>query len=309
MRKEQLDYFAVAYETPSFAAAAEKIPMSSQGFTKAIQSLERELGIPLFVFEEDGLRRPTAYADELVSFVRKWQSDYSLLCENFDHIKKARVGRIHLGTSLGIIGFLGPDFLKGFETEHAGIKITYSERTDAACEESLRSAVFDLALTIRPYDPEFTTTNLYHSEVRYWVNKNNPLSTKKTLTIADLSGQRVAIPGEEFKCYLLLLKACKEAGVEPPEITQSRELFWIYEFALDDKGLGFCPQHLAELPIFKRDDRVIDIPLEEISWDFGISRLPLHMLTEPERLFIDYCIAYTEKLQRAARTRYKLNRC
>lgn len=308
MRKEQLDYFVVAYETPSFAAAAEKIPMSSQGFTKAIQSLERELAVPLFVFEKDGSRRPTAYADELVCFVRKWQDDYLLLRENFNHIKKAQVGRIHLGTSLGIIGFLGPDFLRGFEAEHAGIKVTYAEETDAICEESLRSAVFDLALTIYPYDCEFTTTELYRSEVRYWVNRNNPLSKKRALTIEDLSGQSVAIPGEEFKCYLLLLDACKKAGIEPPEVTQSRELFWIYEFALDDNGLGFCPQHLADLAIFSRDSRVIDIPLDGISWSFGISHLPLHTITDPERLFIDYCVSYTERLQRSARTRYKLNR-
>ena len=42
MMQDKYDYFMLAYDSPSFSAAAGKVPMSPQGFAKAIRNLERE---------------------------------------------------------------------------------------------------------------------------------------------------------------------------------------------------------------------------------------------------------------------------
>ena len=43
-----MDYFLKAYQERNYTAAAKLVPMSAQGLTKAIHSLEGELGVPLF---------------------------------------------------------------------------------------------------------------------------------------------------------------------------------------------------------------------------------------------------------------------
>lgn len=61
MNTEQFRNFVVAYRTHNFSAAARAIPMSAQGFTKSIRTLENELGVPLFVRDEaTGSHVPTA---------------------------------------------------------------------------------------------------------------------------------------------------------------------------------------------------------------------------------------------------------
>lgn len=63
MNTEQLYYFELAYSEGSFSAAARKVPVSHQGLTKSIRSLERELGVALFTPDpETGLPAPTPYA-------------------------------------------------------------------------------------------------------------------------------------------------------------------------------------------------------------------------------------------------------
>ena len=76
MNTEQLYYFELAYTEGSFSAAARKVPVSHQGLTKSIRSLERELGVTLFAPDPDtGLPAPTPYAQELYEFVTVFHSN------------------------------------------------------------------------------------------------------------------------------------------------------------------------------------------------------------------------------------------
>ncbi|NTU89961.1 MAG: LysR family transcriptional regulator [Actinobacteria bacterium] len=291
-----MKYFALAYQTHSFSAAAERVPMSVQGLAKAIRSLESELGVTLFITDKNGARIPTLYADELYQFSRTWDSGYQILQESILRIRAHEKHEIRLGTSLGIIGLFGPDFLNTFHQEHPDILVTYSETNDAICDEALLRGSYDLALILSPYPKDFITTELYSEPVYFWVRADNPLSAKKSLTLDDLSGCSIAIPGRGFKCYESIITACIARGAEPKEVIASSEIFWLYEFALSGRGIGFTLPHLANLPFFSKEDSIVSIPLEDVSWHFGISYLPSHSLSKPEQLFYDHCIAYSKKL-------------
>ena len=79
MQNDKCDYFILAYDSPSFSAAAARIPMTPQGFTKAIHNLERELGVPLFTSSEDGTRRPSPYAGAIYESAKHPQAGRNLL--------------------------------------------------------------------------------------------------------------------------------------------------------------------------------------------------------------------------------------
>ena len=70
MNTNQIDYFLKAYRERSYTAAAKLVPMSAQGLTKAIHSLEGELGIPLFENDANGRIKPTPYAEEFKVFCK-----------------------------------------------------------------------------------------------------------------------------------------------------------------------------------------------------------------------------------------------
>lgn len=299
MHKEQLEYFALAYQTRSFSAAAARVPMSPQGLAKSIHSLELELGVTLFESDVNGVRVPTEYADELMQFVSTFTLGYEGLRESFRRIQARERHEIRLGASLGTIGLMGPDFLDSFHKDHGDVHVSYAEISDALCDEGLRRGSYDLALTISPYPREFITKELFSNQVCYWVNAADPLSEHEMLTLEDFDRRDIAIPGEDFKCYHSLLAACAEHGVHPRELVTSQEIFWLYEFVLEGRGLGFTLQCLAELPVFSHRENIVALPLVGSIWHFGISYLPSHVLTPYEQCFYDHCVAYAARILRS----------
>lgn len=298
MNREQLNYFALAYQLGSFAEAAARVPMSVQGFNKAMRSLETELGVSLFENDGHGLRTPTSYADELFEFTDHLENNYRGLLDRFDSIRSQERNVIRLGTSLGVIGLLGPDFLNDFHAANPTITVEYDETPDILCDKRLMLGACDMALSLFPYEESAATTELYSSRICFWVREDDALAGKTVLEAADLAGRAVAMCGKEIKVYWRIRSACEKAGIELGELSTSSEIFWIYNFVLCGRGPGFCVEHLTKLPVFTTCPDIKSIPFEDMRWRFGISYLPNHRLSPAEQLFYDYCLAFSKTLPR-----------
>lgn len=288
MLQDRTDHFILAYDAPSFSAAAAKVPMSPQGFTKVIHNLERDLGVPLFVLDEGGVRHPTPYADELYEYAKHMQVERNLLEGAFERIAMSGYVEIRLASALGVRGLLGLNVFDEFRASHPDVSIQLSELPDATCDSLTRDGLYDLALTTLPVPDDFATTELFRSPVLYWVRRDDPLSTRASLELDDLAGRRIAVPGSEFKCHRALVEGFERAGLEPPDLVECSEIFWIYEFVLHGEGVGFSLPHLAELEVFSRRDEVVALPLKGFSWGFGISHLKARSLSHREEEFVSY---------------------
>ncbi|BAK45029.1 LysR family transcriptional regulator [Eggerthella sp. YY7918] len=300
MLQDRYDYFMFAYESPTFSAAASKVPMSPQGFTKAIRNLERELGVPLFAVDEDGTRRATPYADELYEYAKRIHAERTLLENAFERIASSGYVKKRIACSLGIPGLLGVDFLSDFFKKHADVSIVLNEMPDTMCESALRDGLYDLALVATPEENyDFDMRELYSSPVWYWVRRDDPLSERPFLTLEDVAQRRVFIPGDEFKCYKTLIDRCDAEGLEPPEIVKYSEIFWIYEFVLRGEGIGFTLPHLAELEVFKGSTEVVALPLQGFTWGFGVSHLKTHSLDPLEEELVAYLAQRVKRIAHA----------
>ncbi len=299
MNTEQLRYFELAYTCKNFSVAARKVPMSPQGFAKAIHALEKELDVPLFENDEvSGLPVPTAFADEFAEYVTVARNNRRLLQEAFDRIRGEHRSRVRVGCSLGVIGMMGPKFLQGFSERHPDVEVDYWEARDAQIEADLRDGACDLALVVGPYQSGAVVREFYRCPVYYWVRSDDPLARKPRLEPSDFAGRNVAIPGEGFHCYEILLRTMAENGVKLGNVFQMSEIFQLYEFADSGEGLGFSVRHLVELPIFKRDASVVAVPMAGVGWTVGLERLETHMPGDAERKFWDWCVEYAEQLPR-----------
>lgn len=296
MNTEHLHFFELAYQERSFSAAARRVPCSPQGLAKAVHALEKELGVPLFTIDEaTGLPVPTEYAHELFEFAAVYDSNMRLLRDSFARIRGQEEHVIRLSCSLGVIGVMGPEFLTGFAQAYPHIHVSHWEGNDAVCDAGVREGNYDLALSTTPIGPEFAATQLYRCPWCFWVNADDPLAAQAQLTVADLAGRDVAIPGSGYKCYDRLLDMAREASIELGSVFEMSELFQVYEFVATGRGLGFTVLHLTELSVFQ-DPRVVAVPLAGVSWGFSVERLATHALSEAERTLWDYAVAYARRL-------------
>lgn len=298
MNSEQLRYFELAYQEGSFSAAARKIPVSHQGLTKSIRALERELGVTLFELDEDtGKPTPTPYATELYEFVAVFDSNLRLLGEAFDRLRKNATFTVRLGCSLGVLGAYGPELIDDFMAAHPNIRVQYWESNDDLCERGLLDGQFDIAIVVSPVTDGCDGIDLYDSPFYFWLKRDSDIARKvqqagrDRLVIEDLAGVPIAIPGTGFKCCEQLKRVASAHDVSLGRIFEMSEIFQLYEYVMDGKGVGFANGTLIDLPVFNSDDTIIALPLDELRWGFSIEHVSTHALGEAERQFWEWCKA------------------
>jgi DNA-binding transcriptional LysR family regulator len=277
----------------SYYRAAKRMPMSVQGLTKAIRTLEQRWKIELFGRGEDGKLIPTRYADTLYEFAKQYEIDQLRLGRLFDRISAQKKHEIRLGSSVGMIGLLGSEYLTGLEKEHPDISLTYAEYSDSDCDQVLKGELVDLAFTIEPHPDDFITTPLLEEQVELWAHVDNPLSAKERLNVADLEGQNIAMGQKAFKIHSAIIQRCAEAEVTLGQIYEILEMHCGFEFVLKNKGLGFTVSRSAKMEVFQSNTSVVSIPLDGLAIRFGLSYLPSHQLTDAEQRFYDYTVQYT----------------
>ena len=287
MNTNQLDYFLKAYDERSYTAAARLVPMSAQGLTKAIHSLEGELGVPLFRAGAEGRIAPTAYAEEFRAFCLESQDARARLAQAFARIDGAAGESIRLAAAIGSLGLLGIDLISGFRKEYGNVDVTCDDLPDLRVEEALREGADDLGITVLPTGDEFETRPLASCERYVWVSAADPLARKREVGVRDLQGRQVALVGASFKNYGLLLAALEDAGVTPAEITTSSEMIWLHQFAKAGTGVAFTAQSV--LPLFKDDPDVVALPFPSMPYEVGVSWLRAHALTPAEEAFVQAC--------------------
>ena len=292
MNRDQLGYFLLVYRTGSFSAAAAQVPMSTQGMGKAIRSLEAELGVPLFDVDENGTRTPTAYGEAFRSYVEQLEREHSRLLAEFDRIRRSSTQTIHMCSALGIAGFVGTECLRSFSLAHPDIGVVSSEFQDYDCDAALIEGRVDLGFTLAPFDEALVSIPLFAERFFFWVNTDNPLSKRESLTVQDLEGENLAIFGSGVKCHATFTKLLEDSGVEPKSIATSQEVFWHYQEALQGKGLGMTVEHLTKEAMFCHSADVVAVPFDGMNWTIGLSYARNHTLAEYEHLFLDHALAF-----------------
>ena len=297
LNTEYLRYFELAYMEGSFSAAARRVPVSPQGLTKAIHTLEKDLGVPLFSIDNaTGSPVPTDYAHELFQYAQVFDSNTHLLRSTFDAIRGSQRSTIRLACSLGVLGAFGPEFLERFCEVHPNVDFDYWEASDALVARSLAKGESDLALLVGQEPAGVRASELYRCRQYFWVGEGSPLAGRDSLSLSDIEGCDVAIPGTGFDCYRRLVDGARQEGVRLGHIYQMSEIFQLYEFAASGRGVGFSVEHLVRLPIFARDGRAVAVPLKDALWRFSIACLDTHALDDAEQAFWAYCQASAKGL-------------
>ena len=140
---------------------------------------------------------------------------------------------MQVACALGIPGLFGAEVIQGLSDIDDRAVVTFSELPDSLVIDG----AFDVGITLHPAKSELETTPLLESPVLIWVNVDDPLSEKERLTLHDIVGRRIAMPGKEFRCYQNLMNACGRAGVEKTFLMYLRNMILIVLQTTDRKSV------------------------------------------------------------------------
>lgn len=128
--------FLTVLNEGSFRKAASVLGYTQAGISYAIQTLEQELGVSLFIREKNGVR-PSTEAIQLLPYFKQFETDGKNIYQAVNEIKGLDKGtlRIQIFDSISIHWI--PNILKKFTSDYPGISIELISVEDSLDAEEM----------------------------------------------------------------------------------------------------------------------------------------------------------------------------
>lgn len=185
MNIPQLKVLLTIAQCGSFSDAAIHLDMSQSAVSRAIASLENELGVPLLVRGRLGAKltpigeRVVIHAQQIVDL--RESIEYEVNLE-----KALYKSRLRIASFRSAATHILPPKIAQFQRAYPRVDVTLNEFDPAGVEQALRAGDADLGLLPLPRSEDFTTWEIARDEYVVLLSKTET-KRHKTITWKDLS--------------------------------------------------------------------------------------------------------------------------
>jgi len=243
MELRQIRYFLAICEHGGFSRAAETCGVTQPALTKAMKSLEDEVGGAMF--HREGRR---LVLSELGQMVRPHlqrlsvEQDAALtVAKNFKLLRQAPL-------RVGILPTIGPArigrFLALFRNGNPGVELAVSEGSSDTLARQLERAELDVALAnaLAGFGDAFRSERLYQERYVVIFAPGHRFGTLDAVRLADLHGEdyvdRLACEMREMVMHVL-----GERSVQLYAKFRSEREDWVQTMVLAGLGFAFMPEY------------------------------------------------------------------
>ncbi|MEK4425573.1 LysR family transcriptional regulator [Solibacillus sp. FSL K6-1523] len=206
MNLEQLKYIVEVANTKSITIAAQNLHVSQSGISKAISSLEQELGILLFNRSRSGAV-PSADGKELI---QKAFEIVTKLIEFEEHaLEKNREinGALKIAAVPALSSTILLESFQAFHDNHHYFHVDIEEKQTNVIIEEVRQSRINVGMIylnegIQQENPDLTFKTLLEAQVYVLVSNHSPLASREKITPHDLLDQsNITFHGEYVKSF------------------------------------------------------------------------------------------------------------
>ena len=288
MEIRQLKYFVRIAEDQSYTTAAKKLYITQPTLSWTIKHLEKELGVKLFIPNGKKLAL-TAEGEELLHHANYLIGEHQKVLELFQNHKELLTGQIQLGVPalFGTCSFMTT--IMSFMENYPKIKLKMNNSGSIIIQEMVESGVLELGIVSYLY-PSSSLDAIELPNFNYpivlVVNKKHHLSTKPSVSFADLKSESLILLDDGFTIGKLPLKACHKAGFTPNVVLKSSEWEVICEAVANSNYISILPypflakSNRSDISIIPIDDPDSIIPIALITKRNCPKSLPLQKLIQ-----------------------------
>lgn len=283
----QIRYFVATAQELHFRRAADKLGIAQPALSRAIQSLEAELDVALFVRTNRSVQLTTAGrvllegAREIIALTER----------TLEHTRTAhdgRAGELRIGyTDCAIAGAL-PGLLKGFQERHTRITLKPQHGVTLTQIQRLEDGKLDVGFVTGPITRNGFDQRVVQSEAfECVVADSHAFAKRASITIAELADEDFVHGSskdwQHFYDYLLPL--CRRAGFAPRIVQEAFNTAGI--LGLVSCGMGVTV--LTEQVCQALGAGLVAIPLRDVEERLVTSAIWREdHLIGPARHFVDY---------------------
>lgn len=244
MEMRDLKYALAAYDTGSFARAAEALFVSRQALSQAVHRLEEEIDVPLFEVADGNRLVSTPEGAIFLAQARPVTEAFDELARTYPSARDAKGGTLTLALATGAALSLPADFFSRFSEREAGLVQEFEEGNTDGALDMLESGRADVALVgscPSLLDPaHFERALVVATGLWLAVPLGNPLASKERLTLNDLEGQRLVTAGRFNHLHRYIVRACEAAGVHIEIPVTSSNTDMLVQLAREHDALCFA---------------------------------------------------------------------
>ncbi len=244
MNLRTLRTFVEVVRQGGFSQAAGVVFATQSAVSKAVKSLEEELGVPLL--ERLGHRSQMTPAGEVVyrrALVLLAERD-SMMAE-LNELHDLQRGVLRVGfPPVGSKTLFAPLFAT-YRSRYPGIEIRLEERGSQTLTDMLRAGDVDLAALLAPVDADFESQDVRIEPLVVLMPAGHPLAKKKSIDLTSIADLPFILFEEGFALNPVILNACQRRGFKPTIAARSGQIEFIVELAAAGVGLAFLPRMIA----------------------------------------------------------------
>lgn len=248
MEMFQVRYVLAAARLLNFTKAAAHCNVSQPALTKAVKTLEAELGAPLFhregkkILLSDFGRTILPHLQLILNETETTRT----LADNFRLLNNVPV-------RVGVMSTIGPvrlsRFLAKFQADHRGVEVAVTEASADELKSRLESAQLDLAVLNAMGDERtsFTVHELYSERYVVIFSPEHRLAHLNAIKLCDLSGEPYV---DRLSCEMreMVMAVCAANEVMLYARFRSEREDWVQAMVLARIGFAFMPECSVTLP-------------------------------------------------------------
>ena len=212
MDLKQLEAFLAVATHRSFSRAAGALHLTQPSVTARIQSLERDLGEP--VFQRNG--RGVSLTEVGESFLPHAQRVLKALHDGHDAVQSIRQGEkgtLRLGAAPTFSTYVLPELLTTFRSRYPGMEVSVrTEYSDQIVQMVLADEV-QMGLERTITHPEVVTIPLYEDEVALVASGKDEFAARSSVGVDEIGERRLIMFNRGSSYYTLIGDALRQAGV------------------------------------------------------------------------------------------------
>lgn len=241
MNMIQLNYFINVCDEGSISKAAQKLFISKQGLSRSIRSLEDELRTPLLIRTLSGIQL-TVSGHAVYQYAKQILGNYHAMLRALE--QEAGPRKLRIAFSHGFFACVPTDLLLSFFTQNPDIICEQYSFKDMDLHEKFITKNIDLALCSGPRDNDaFEYITLFYNLRCLYVNSTHRFAQRKTISVHDLEGELIGVPGEGYFDSPFILAQCRKCGFEP-RLFLMEGLDLLIQFAQAGRGVSLIVDNI-----------------------------------------------------------------
>lgn len=239
-------YYVAKYG--SFTQAAEALLSNQPNLTRAIKTLEGELGCTLFVRSNKGVKL-TPDGEKLYEHIAIAFEHIQAGEEEISQNKSLQKGIVSIGaTEIALRCFLLP-ILNGYRQKHPGIRIKISNISTTQALSMLKSGLIDLAVVTTPMEssPELNETKLKsYREAAICGEALRSVISDAPLSFEQLAEYPIVSLGNRSSTYAFYFRLFMKNGTTFSPDIEAATADQIVPLVRHNLGIGFVPEEFLE---------------------------------------------------------------